>query len=146
LVTYLCLLGTGTCCKTTRTGVRAIEIADKQIRTALTIRCLKLNILVSFLIIPDICRTGRRQYKINSCSPNIGKAKFWISIMDNEKTTTNTMAFDECRIRVFLNRIDPLYLVSGWERAYYILGSIRLAHLEFLDRLLSSLDGFHSPI
>jgi hypothetical protein len=40
-------------------GVTIVEITEKILRKALITRALKLDMLVSFLIIPDIHRTGR---------------------------------------------------------------------------------------
>jgi len=53
-------VSTGTRRKETRAGVRLAEIADKNVKTALTICLLKLDIPVSFLISPDIYRTGNQ--------------------------------------------------------------------------------------
>jgi len=52
-----------------RGGFSAVEIANRKARMA-------LNIPTSFLIIPDIGRTGRRNPGTDRCSPNIWKANF----------------------------------------------------------------------
>jgi hypothetical protein len=65
------LVSTGTRRKETRAGVRFAEIADKNMKTALTTYFLKLDIPVSFLLRPDIYRTDYWRH-----SPNIRKANF----------------------------------------------------------------------
>jgi hypothetical protein len=48
--------------KETRAGVRLAETTDKKIKTALTTYFLKLDIPVSFLLRPDIYRTGNQHH------------------------------------------------------------------------------------
>jgi len=50
---------TGIRCKDMGAGATVAEIIDKILRKALIVRTLKLDMPVSFLIIPDIHRTGR---------------------------------------------------------------------------------------
>ena len=63
-------------CGAGRAGDTRNETADKSLVRALITRSLSFNIAVSFLIIPDICRTGRRQPRNSSCTPNIRNTIF----------------------------------------------------------------------
>lgn len=67
---------------------------------------------ISFQIIPDICRTGRRYEVSPGCSPNIGKANL-NSYNIQRDAAINTMAYHECEIRIFVTQsrfrtTDPL--------------------------------------
>jgi hypothetical protein len=63
------LVSTGTRCKETRAGASLAETADKNMKTALTTYFQKLDIPVSFLLIPDIYRTGNQHHPQISGKP-----------------------------------------------------------------------------
>jgi hypothetical protein len=103
-------VSTGTRRQAMRAGVRLVEIADNNMKTALTTCLLKLDIPVSFLIDPDIHGTG------NQCrSPNTGKANMIIYKLKRQKTV-NTMSFDKYQIRVFEPKHKNKMLILSGER------------------------------